>query len=321
MVNRVLSPGFDPQVVVITGATGVGKTALAIEVARRIGGEVISADSRQVYHYMDVGTAKPTAAERAAAPHHLIDVVYPDEPFSVATYQHLGERALADIAGRGRVALIVGGSPHYIQALVDRLQPGPRSPVLRRWLERADARDGPSRLNRWLAVLDPLAARTIDPRNRRRVIRALEVTIATGIPFSRSGRQRGVAIPARWIGLRRDRRGLHEILAQRFDRMLQHGWLDEVRTLLAMGFEPTLPSMSATGYADLAQVVLQRAQLGEARDRVLHATHAFVRRQETWLRAERRVEWFDAADPTLADRVVRALREPSGLAPRGAAAD
>jgi tRNA dimethylallyltransferase len=303
-----LNPGT-ARIVVLTGATAVGKSELALALAARWDGEIISADSRHVYHYLDVGTAKPTLAERAIAPHHLINVAYPDEPYSVVAYQRQAEAALRGIAARGRVALVVGGSPHYIQALIDRLQPAPRYPALRAWLDRADATGVTAQLDRWLATLDPTAAREIDLRNRRRVLRALEVTLTTGRPFSDVGRRRADPLPAVWIGLQRERPALHERIDRRVVAMLEAGWLEEVRTLLAMGLRPELPALSATGYGALAAALRGQTTLQDALERVKIATHAFARRQETWLRAERRLTWFDAADPHLAARVVAAIEE------------
>jgi tRNA dimethylallyltransferase len=294
--------------VVITGPTAVGKSQLALDLALRVGGEIVSADSRQVYRYLDVGTAKPTLAERAAVPHHLIDVVYPDEAYSVAAYQRAAQRALAEIAARGRAALVVGGSPHYIQAVIDRLRPAPADLRLRAWLQQVDRRGATARLDAWLSVLDPVSAQAIDPRNRRRVMRAIEVTLTTGRPFSAAGRQREEPVPAVWIGLRRDRASLHQRVAARAEAMLRAGWLEEVRILLAMGYTPQLPAMSATGYAELVRVVRGETSLDEAMRRIRLATHAFIRRQETWLRAEPRLQWFDAAAPDLIDQVMRGLR-------------
>lgn len=291
------------RIVVVTGATAVGKSDLALALAVRWGAEIISADSRHVYHYLDIGTAKPTIAERATAPHHLVNVAYPDEPFSIVAYQRLATAALRAVAARGRVALVVGGSPHYVQALIDRLHPAPRNPALRSWLERMDAGSRAAELNRWLAALDPVAASQIDLRNRRRVLRALEVTLTTGQPFSRVGRRRAPAIPALWIGLRRERRALHERIDRRVDLMMATGWLDEVRTLLAMGLRPELPALSATGYGALAAALRGQMSVADAVQRIKLATHAFARRQETWLRAERRLRWYAADDPHLAERV------------------
>jgi tRNA dimethylallyltransferase len=291
------------RIVVLTGATAVGKSELALALAARWEGEIISADSRLVYHYLDIGTAKPTVPERAVVPHHLINVAYPDEPYSVVAYQRQATTALWDIAARGLVVLVVGGSPHYIQSLIDRLQPAPRNPRLRAWLDRADAAGATARLDHWLATLDPIAAQEIDLRNRRRVLRALEVILTTGRPFSQVGRRHANPFPAVWIGLRRDRHALHERIDRRVAAMVAAGWMEEVRTLLAMGLRPELPALSATGYGALAAALVGRATLDDALTRIRIATHAFARRQESWLRAEPRLTWFDAADPALAERV------------------
>jgi tRNA dimethylallyltransferase len=293
-----------PRIAVITGATAVGKSELALALAERWSAEIVSADSRHVYHYLDVGTAKPSLAERGTVPHHLIDVAYPDEPFSVVAYQRLATDALDVIVDAGRVALVVGGSPHYIQALIDRLEPAPRDPSLRRWLDESDARGLGEEMNRWLRSLDPVAGEQIDPRNRRRVLRALEVILTTGRPFSEVGRRRGVAIPAAWIGLRRERGELHERIDRRVLAMLDAGWLDEVRVLRAMGFAFGSPSLSATGYGTLAAVLRGEMTLDQAVERIRIDTHAFARRQETWLRAEPRIHWHDADEPDLMHRVV-----------------
>jgi tRNA dimethylallyltransferase len=307
-----MAAGGADQTVVITGATAVGKSELALAMAQRWNGEIISADSRHVYHYLDVGTAKPTVAERVVVPHHLINVAYPDEPYSVVAYQSQASRALADIHARGRVALVVGGSPHYIQALIDRLQPAPRNQSLRAWLDRADVAGGTDRLNRWLEALDPAAAVTIELRNRRRVRRALEVILTTGKPFSDVGRRRADSIPAVWIGLRRERRALHDRIDRRVHAMVEAGWVDEVRTLLAMGFSPKLPALSATGYGAIAAALQGDLPLDDAIERIKIDTHAFGRRQETWLRAERRLHWFDAAAPGLEAHVLAAVEEQTG---------
>src|SRR6266540_1006477 len=236
-------PEVDSPLLVITGPTSVGKSELALEVAERIDGEIVSADSRQIYRYMDVGTAKPSIAERAHVTHHMVDVAYPDEAYSIARYRADAERVVADVASRGRIALVVGGSPHYLQALIDRLAPAGQSPALRRWLERKDAAGEGATLDRWLAALDPVGSERIDRRNRRRVVRAIEVTLVSGQPFSRAGRERANPLPALWIGLHRERAELRSRIKERVDHMLAAGWLEEVRTLLLMGYSPRLPSL------------------------------------------------------------------------------
>src|SRR5207248_2048883 len=182
---------------------------------------------------------------------------------------------------------------HYLQALVDRPEPAGRSPTLRGWLERADAANGEV-LDRWLHALDPVAAHAIEPRNRRRVLRAIEVSLVSGRPFSEAGRRRSEPVSALWVALRRDRAEVRERIQQRVRRMLQAGWLEEVRTLLLMGYSPRLPAMSAHGYPELRRVLDGEWTLDEAAQRIRFVTQAYVRRQETWLRSDPRVRWLDA---------------------------
>ncbi|HEY3116539.1 MAG TPA: tRNA (adenosine(37)-N6)-dimethylallyltransferase MiaA [Chloroflexota bacterium] len=291
------------SIIVIAGATATGKTSLALELAARLGAEVVSADSRQVYHYLDIGTAKPTLEERAAVPHHLIEVAYPDQPYSVAHFRQQAEQALHDIESRGLLPMVVGGTAQYLRALIDRFEVPPRDNTLRAWLNRADAQN-PASLDWWLAALDPVSAKVIDSRNRRRVVRAVEVTMLTGEPFSQAGRRTSGELPAIWIGLRLERKLLHERIAARVQSMLEAGWLQEVRTLLAMGYSLDLPSMSASGYAELGAVLRGELDLDVAVQEIRQSIHAFVRHQETWLRRDNRIHWFDAAFPDLADQVM-----------------
>jgi tRNA dimethylallyltransferase len=279
---------------------------VALQVAERLPGEIISADSRQLYRYMDAGTAKPTVAERSRVRHHLVDVAYPDDSYSVARYRREAERAVAGVAGRGRVPVVAGGSPHYLQALVDRLEPAGQSPALRRWLDRIERADGGAALDRWIRLLDPVAAESIESRNRRRVLRAIEVTLVTGRPFSQAGRQRAESVPALWIGLRRERAALRDRIEKRVGRMIEGGWLEEVRTLLLMGYSPRLPALSAHGYPELTRVIRGEWTLEEAVQRICFATQAYVRRQETWLRGDPRIQWLDADQPLIPERVIAA---------------
>jgi len=310
--TTIISQASDLQsepLLVITGPTAVGKSEVALAVAERLSAEIISADSRQVYRYMDVGTGKPSTVERARVPHHMVDVAYPDEPYSIARYRLAAERAIEEVIRRDRLPLVVGGSPHYLQALLDRLEPAGQSPALRAWLQRVDAARASSALDRWLRTLDPDTAQQVDPRNRRRVLRAIEVILVTGRPFSQAGRRRSQSVPALWIGLRRDRAALRERIQLRVASMIDAGWLHEVRTLLLMGYAPSLPAMSATGYPELARVVTGERTLDEAAQRIRFATQAFLRRQETWLRSETRIQWIDADQPEAVAGVIAAWRD------------
>lgn len=303
--------------IVLTGPTGVGKSALALTLAERFGGEILVADSRQVYRELDIGTAKPTPAERARVPHHLIDLVPPDAPFSVADYQEAAEAALGEVVRRGRLPFLVGGTLHYIQAVVDRLALPrvPPQPALRAELEAVAQREGPAALVERLRRLDPEAAARIDPHNTRRLIRALEVIAATGQPFSVVGRRRGPARPALHLALTAPRAELYARIDARVHAMLAAGWLAEVARLLAR-YDPALPSLSGIGYRELAQVVRGERSLAEAVPLICHRTHAFARRQYTWARRDPRLEWF-AIGPELEERV--AARVAQYLAERGGA--
>jgi tRNA dimethylallyltransferase len=292
-------------IVVLTGPTGVGKTALALSVAARLDAEIVSADSRQVYRFMDVGTAKPSLAERAECPHWLIDVIYPDQPFTVVDFQGMANRAVANIQGRGKRVLVVGGSPHYASALIDGLDPPPVNLALREWLERRD-REERGLVDSWLRQLDQASAESIEPRNRRRVVRAVEATLTAGRPFSSSAKSE--AHPsAIWVGLRLDRSVLHARVAQRAAAMVAEGWLGEARMLLAMGYPLDLPALSATGYAEVARVIRGEAEIESALAKVIAATNGFIRRQETWLRRDSRIKWLDADASDLADQFLRVV--------------
>jgi tRNA dimethylallyltransferase len=259
--------------------------------------EVVSADSRTVYRGMDIGTAKPTAAERARVPHHLLDVVDPDEPYSLALYQADSLAAVNDITARGRRPVLVGGAGLYVSAVCDglALPDVPPDAAFRQSLETRARRDGWQALQPDLAAVDPLSAARIDPKNVRRVIRALEVFHVTGRPFS--DWQTPVAAPVHSvrIGLRLERQVLQARIDRRIDAWLQAGLVDEVRRLLARGYAPTLPSMSGIGYREIAQYLAGALGLDEAVAHIKQATHQYAKRQMTWFRRDPRIHWLDAA--------------------------
>lgn len=293
----------------IAGPTGVGKSALALDLARALGGEIISADSRQVYRGLEIGTAQPSAEEQALVPHHLVGCLTPEQPFSVGQFVAAADAALADIAAREGLALIVGGTYHYVQALLDRLDL-PRVPPnwpLRAALEQLARERGPDTLHTRLAQLDPPAAATIPVANLRRVIRALEVAESTGQRFSEIGRRRGQPLPALRLALTMDRAALYRRLDERTEAMLSQGWLAEVRALVEAGYRLDRPALTSTGYRELIAHLVDKVPLDESVGRVKYSTHAYVRRQYAWLRRDPRLEWFEQG-PELPEQVLRRAR-------------
>ena len=286
------------RLIAVVGPTATGKTALAVALARAIDGEIVGADSRQVYRRMDIGTAKPTLAERAAAPHHLLDVADPDEPFSLAQYLELATAALEDIWARGRQPLLVGGSGQYVWALLEGWTV-PRLPPqreLRRSLEERAASGGAGALHRELAQVDPQAASRIDPRNVRRVIRALEVYETTGCPISFWQEKAPPSWDTLILGLTGPRDELYQRIDARVDGMMATGLVGEVRGLLAMGYKADLPSMSGIGYREVCQYLASELDLPAAVAHIKTATHRLARQQATWFRGDDpRIRWIDVS--------------------------
>jgi tRNA dimethylallyltransferase len=280
-------------VIAIVGPTASGKSALAMRVAERLGGEIVSADSRQVYRGMDIGTAKPTPDERARVRHHLVDVADPGERYDVLRYQRDARAALTEVGARGRVALVVGGTGLYVRALLDGLDLAslPHDPAVRARLESED----PATLHDRLHAIDPDAASRIDPRNRRRLVRYLEVATIAGGPVPRV---HGAPIGALRIGLRPPREMLGAAIDRRVREMVEAGVLDETGALVARGIDPRLPSMSAHGYVHWASHLRGEIDLETAIARTARDVRAYSRRQMTWFRRDAAIRWFD---PTLTD--------------------
>jgi tRNA dimethylallyltransferase len=301
--------------VVIAGPTATGKTALAIALSDRLRPawevEVVSADARQIYRLMDIATAKPIPAERERLPHHLLDVVWPDETLTLAEYQRLANAAIAAIWARGRLPLLVGGAGLYIRAVVDGLaipEVAPQ-PELRAELEALLAKEGVAALHARLAALDPITAERIDARNPRRLIRALEVCLVTGRPFSEQQGARPTPYRPLFFGLNMERNDLYARTGARIDAMLAAGLVAETEALLARGYGWGLPSMSSLGYREIGAYLRGETALYEAVMRFKLATHSYIRRQLTWFRRDERIEWLDAALPSgaLADQVAERL--------------
>ena len=295
------------SVVAVVGPTASGKSALALAVARERGGEIVSCDSLQVYRGLDIGSAKATAGERRAVPHHLLDVVDPDQDFSAADYARLARAALDDLAGRGRLPIVAGGTGLYLRALRRGLFAGPsRDPDLRRRLERVAARRGDARLHRLLARVDPEAAARIDESDLVRVIRALEVYRASGRPLSAHHREDAPVPDGRpWlvVGLQPPRDALRRAVEERTRRMLEGGLLEEVRAVLARYGDRDLRPLRAIGYRQAVAVVRGTQTVDDAQRDIVKETMRYAKRQMTWFRHQEDVRWFtEAADAHAAIR-------------------
>jgi len=286
-------------VIAIVGPTAVGKSELALHLAQYFPLEIISADSRQVYRYMDIGTNKPSLVERAAVPHHVIDVVEPDEDFSLAMYHQLAIEALKAIKQKGKLSLLVGGSGLYVWSLVEgwKIPQVPPDQKLRRQLEaRAEQEDSQS-LYRELQDIDPVAAAKINPSNIRRIIRALEIYHATGQPPSQLQRKEAPAFSVLTIGLTQERSELYRKIDWRVDKMIQRGLVEEVEQLLKRGYSSSLPSMSGIGYKQIGQFLRGEMTLPEAIDKIKYETHRLARHQYAWFRlSDSRIRWFDVSE-------------------------
>ena len=302
-------------VVAIVGPTAVGKTALALTLGETVPAEVISADSRQFYRFMDIGTAKPTPEERAQMPHHLIDIAAPDETVGLAQFLRLARAAVVEVAARGHIPFVVGGTGQYVYALLEGWQTPevPPDPALRAELEAQAAVDSAALWARLIA-LDPEVTTFIDPRNLRRVIRALEVCLKTGQPFSAQRRRIPPPYRALHIGLTMERAALYARADARVDAMLAAGLLDEVTALRQRGYDWRLPALSSLGYSQFRPYFADEATLESVTERIKLDTHAFIRRQYAWFRSRaEHIHWLDAEQDSTAQAraLIEAFMNPS----------
>lgn len=287
-----------PPLVTLLGPTAVGKTQLSTVLCQRYDGEVINADSRQIYRTMDIGTAKPTHAELSLAPHHLVDIRNPDESLSLSEFQQLAFETIDLLHARGRLPLLIGGSALYIRSVVEGLKipEVPPNPELRAELESIAEGEGWEPLFDKLQALDPATAAKIDRRNVRRVIRALEIVITTGkSKVSLEGKE---PPPYRMllIGLDRPREELYSRIDQRVDAMLAAGLIEETQALLDAGYDIRLPAMSSLGYHEIIAYLQRELSLDEAVMQIKTETHRFVRHQYTWFRRIADIHWFNMND-------------------------
>jgi tRNA dimethylallyltransferase len=298
------------SLILIVGPTAVGKTELAIQLAERMNGEIVSADSRLFYRGMDIGTAKPTHEELARVSHHLIDIADPDEILSLAVFQRKATEIIADIHSRQKLPFLVGGTGQYVRAVTQGWSPPEVQPdeKLRNNLEREKEEKGIYWLHDKLKSLDPVAASKIDARNYRRTIRALEVIMTTGRKFSEQRGQSESPYHLITIGLMRPRVELYERIDQRIETMFASGFLDEVKGLLAKGYSPSLPTMSAIGYRECVRVIQGELSAEQAKAEIRRATRVFVRRQANWFKeSDPGISWF-SFEEGVADKIEAYIR-------------
>ena len=303
------APGSKPKVVVVCGPTAVGKTSVAVALAGAFDGEIISADSMQIYRGMDIGTAKPSAAEQKAARHHLIDIREPDEPFDAAAFANAARAAAGAILARGRLPLVTGGTGLYIKAFLQGIfnSDAVDSAVRARLQAEADEL-GPETLHRRLLQLDPETAGRLHPNDRFRIVRALETLEASGRPLSEhhaAHRFRDEPYDPLKIGLRMDRERLYRRIDRRVDLMLAEGLEHEVRRLLDAGFGPGLKSMQSIGYRHMADVIQGRVSRDESVRTLKRDTRRYAKRQLTWFGADPDIHWFAPDDPGAIERRIR----------------
>lgn len=301
------------KLIVVAGPTASGKTSLALDIAERVGGEIVSADSMQIYKYMDIGTAKPTAEEQARAVHHLIDFADPARAFSVADYTELAHKTVADIVSRGKMPVVVGGTGLYINSLIDDVSFGEMEVdyKLREELSRIAEEEGGERLLEMLNEIDPVSAARMHPNNVRRIIRAIEFYRVSGIPISKHqeetkktvSRYEPIMFCVDW-----DREVLYERINKRVDIMIEDGLLDEVKNLLDMGYTRELNSMQGIGYKELISYLDGECTLDEAIEAIKQGSRRYAKRQLTWFRRDKRIHWLKAGND-IADEAMKIINE------------
>lgn len=285
-----------PKLVIILGPTAVGKSEVALDLAERLNGEIVNADSQQVYRFMAIGTGKPSKAERERVRHHLIDVVNPDEEFNAAVFRRLATETIEEIYERRRNPFVCGGTGLYLRALTQGLFEGPgQDPVIRRGLENEIEEHGLAVVYRRLEQIDPTVGSTIHPNDRQRIIRALEIHQLTGKPLSEWQRQHGFQenpFTLLKIGLNRERSELYDLINRRSEGMVRSGLLDEVRGLTGKGYGLDLKPLQSVGYRQMGAVLQGKMALLDALEEMKQETRHLAKRQLTWFRRDEAIRWF-----------------------------
>ncbi len=306
-----------PRLVVIVGPTASGKTQLSLELARKVGGEIISCDSQQVYCGMDIGTGKATAEERAEIPHHVLDIARPDEEMTAARFVALADAAIADLASRGKPIIACGGTGLYVRALLLGLFDGPgANPERRAELSARAAAEGVASLHRWLTEIDPAIATKIDRNDEKRIIRALEVFLETGVPMSvhqarHDHRRMPPRYPVRKVGLAPERELLYQRIDRRVDRMMERGLVAEVEALRRAGYRPPMRSQEAIGYAEIHSLLDGAVEGAQAVEYIKRNSRRYARRQISWYRSDEDITWSPAPDAVDQDELERYLKGPN----------
>jgi len=302
-----------PKVIALMGPTAVGKTGLVMQLAKDLGGEIVNADSMQIYRFMDIGTAKPTVAERAEVVHHLLDIVDPDQDFDASLYSQLARETIKKLVGEGKVAIAVGGTGLYLKALFHGLFPSAHSDqVIRQRLSREGEKDGGVKLYKRLKKIDPSTAARLHPNDLFRVIRALEVWECTGKPMSVLQKEHGFRENPFFtlkIGLKLPRSQLYERINRRVEEMMELGLVNEVRELLNRGYGVHLKSMQALGYRHMVQHLINGMKIAEAVRTMKRDTRHYAKRQMTWFGGDQEIKWFH---PQEMERIARLAREFMG---------
>jgi tRNA dimethylallyltransferase len=285
-----------PKLVIVLGPTAVGKSELALELAQSVNGEIVNADSQQVYRHMDIGSGKPSKADQQRVRHHLIDVVDPDEEFNAALYRRLATEAIEDTQRRGKNALVCGGTGLYLKALTHGLFTGPgQDPDLRRTLEQEINDNGLAPMYQRLVDIDASVLSSIHPNDRQRIIRALEVYRITGKPISAWQKEHAFqeeSFEVLKIGLMRERAELYDLINRRSERMMEAGLLDEVRGLISRGYSLELKPLRSVGYRQMGEVIQGAKNVVEALDEMKQETRRLAKRQLTWYRADTDIHWY-----------------------------